>query len=206
VFQRLTALAVLAVPVVLACESAPPPEPATFTPDPDVVRIATDHDLYLSLRDAPRALTASVTRRDGVTDTVRISSIATADTAIVRVMDSALVPLRVGRAELQLVVAGRPIVARAYVRNAVADETIALSPGEVRAWELIPGWYEIEVQREDSTVNSSLELAAPLTCAPHSLKAEAISCRVRDTTRIVLKHSGRGARSSARVSIVQVGP
>lgn len=178
---------------------------ATSTPDPDVVRIETERDLYLSLRDAPRVLTASVTRRNGVTDTVRIGSVATTDTAIVRVMDSAIVPLRVGRAELQLVVAGRPIAARAYVTNTVTDETIELSAGEVRDWELIPGWYEIEVQRGDSAVSSPLELAAPLTCAPHSLKAEAISCRVRDTTRIVLKHSGRGTRASAHVSIVQVG-
>jgi hypothetical protein len=90
------------------------------------------------------------------------------------------------------------------VTERIADQEISLAAGEVRAWELVPGWYDIAVHRADTTATSPLQLAAPLTCAPDSRDADAISCRVRDTTRIVLKHAGRGGRASAHISIVKV--
>ncbi len=198
-------VAVLLVTALLACDArSPMPRLATFDPDPDVVRIETDRDVELGLRATPRILVAIVTRKGGTTDTVAITSVNAEDTAIVRVVNHALVPRRVGRSDLMLVVSGYPITARVQVTDQVADEPIALSPGEVRAWQLVPGWYEIAVRRADTTLASPLELAAPLTCVPMSRDPDAISCLVRDSTRLVLKHTGRGGRARAHVAIRQV--
>lgn len=200
---RVAAIA-LGVTVLSACDSKPLPQLAKFTPDPDVVRIETDQDLDLLLHSAPRPLTAIVTRKEGGVDTVRITAATPEDTAVVRVVDDALVPTGVGHTKVFLEVSGHPITARVVVTDRIADQEISLAAGEVRAWELAPGWYDIAVHRADTTATSPLQLAAPLTCAPDSRDADAISCRVRDTTRIVLKHSGRGGRASAQLSIVRV--
>jgi hypothetical protein len=135
---------------------------------------------------------------------VRITAATAEDTAVVRVLDDALVPTGVGYTKVFFEVSGHPITARVVVTDRIADQEISLAAGEVRAWELAPGWYDIAVHRADTTSTSPLQLAAPLTCAPDSRDADAISCRVRDTTRIVLKHSGRGGRASAHISIVKV--
>lgn len=191
--------------VLGACDAEKPaPRLATSERDPDVTRIETDQEFALTLSSAPRPLSAIVTRKNGTVDTVRIPSARSEDTSVVRVIDDAIVPNGVGHTKLVFVVAGHDITANVQVTHPVADDSIALAPGEVRAWELAPGWYDIAVHRADTTGVSPLELAAPLTCAPDSRDPDAISCRVAQPTRIVLKHSGRGGRARAHVSIVQV--
>jgi len=202
---RVVASLVVGVVAMTACDdSKPMPPVAKFTPDPNVVRIETEQDFDLLLQSVPRPLTAIVTRQAGEVDTVRITVATPEDTSVVRVVDNALVPTGVGYTKLFLEVSGRPITARVTVTDRIADEEIALSSGEVRAWELAPGWYNIAVHRADTSATSPLQLAAPLTCAPDSRDADAISCRVQEATRIVLKHSGRGGRATAHISIVQV--
>lgn len=192
------------VAVLSACDDSPPPRLAKFEKDPDVTRIETDQEFALTLRAAPRPLRAVITRKNGTMDTVPIPTARSEDTSVVRVIDDAIVPHGVGHTKLVFVVSGHLITARVQVTHPVADDSVALAPGEVRAWELAPGWYDIAVHRADTTGVSPLELAAPLTCTPDARDADAISCRVRQPTRIVLKHSGRGGRARAHISIVQV--
>lgn len=190
--------------VLSACDASKPPHVAKFEKDPDVTRIETDQEFALTLSTAPRPLVAMVTHKNGTQDTVRILGARSEDTSVVRVIDDALVASGVGNTKLVFVVAGHPITASVQVTHPVADDSVTLASGEVRAWELAPGWYDIAIHRADTAGVSPLELAAPLTCAPDSRDPDAISCRVPQPTRIVLKHSGRGGRARAHVSIVQV--
>ena len=89
-------------------------------------------------------------------------------------------------------------------RERVARDSVWLGAGEVRAWELRPGWHRITVENSVRPGEArALQLAADLICVPDRTEpAETIACRVAQPTRVLLRHTGtRDARAMAVVTI-----
>lgn len=91
----------------------------------------------------------------------------------------------------------------ATVAERVANDTLWLGPGDVRAWNLGPGDYQITVHAPPPPGEPQvIDLAAELVCAPDHRDHDTIHCRVREPTRLVLKHSGvRSATPRRQVAV-----
>lgn len=209
---RVVNLLVLGAPLAFAaaCDSAPQktsrsvpfddPAPATS----DVRRVSLQSFVDLTIGEPATYFEAYVERRSGRADTVPARDIISADTNVARVVDGGLVGIAVGQSRLRYDVEGFPVRGNATVRERVARDSVWLGPGEVRAWELRPGWHRITVENAARPGEARLlELAADLICVPdRSEPAETIACRVTQPTRVLLRHTGtRNARSMAVVTI-----
>jgi len=162
----------------------------------------------LELRDEPFPLNARLTHSDGRVDSSVAVALESRDTSVVRVENGSFIPRGVGRTTVGVRAGDLSGLVYVTVFARIAGETLVLNPGEVRAWELGPGTYEISIQDvpEDGRP-SPLELVADIKCATDVRRPFTISCVVRQPTRFVLRHTGvRPTPGGARAifAIVQV--
>jgi len=103
--------------------------------------------------------------------------------------------------------AAAPLRATAMPSDTIFADTLTLDLGQVRAWNLAAGRYQLSVTPETRTdAPSALELSAEgVRCAPDRLDKAMIHCLLREPTRLLLKHNGvRAGAERAHVTIVQV--
>lgn len=194
--------------LAVACD-APSPSRAAAAATParvptDVRRVSLQSFVTLTIGEPATYVEAYVERMSGRVDTVAAREITVTDTSVVRVVDGGLVAGQVGQSVLRFDVEGVRVRGVAVVRERVARDSVWLSPGEVRAWELRPGWHRLTVENALRPGEArSLELAADLICVPdRSEPAETIACRVTRPTRVLLRHTGvRPGRAMAVVTI-----
>lgn len=88
----------------------------------------------------------------------------------------------------------------------IFSDTVRLLPGQVRAWDLRPGWHRITVATDTRPGEPQrLELAADLRCVPDARgPRETIVCRVRQNTRMLIRHTGVGDRTDAASAVVTI--
>lgn len=172
----------------------------------DVQRIdIADGFVALMIGDAPKRYTAYVQRVSGRVDTVQVTSITARDTTVVRVVDGAVVTVNVGSSTLWLDVEGQRVRAAVMVRERVFADSVWLGPGEVRAWELQPSWYHITVDATPFPGEpQTLELGADLICVPESTEPKTIVCRVKQNTRVILRHTGVSKRREKALAVVSI--
>ncbi len=194
--------------VAAACDSPSPARSAAAASPPrvtnDVRRVSLQSFVTLTLGEPATYFEAYVERMSGHVDTVAARDITVEDTNMVRVVDGGLVGLQVGQSVLRFDVDGSWVRGVAIVRERIARDSVWLGPGEVRAWELRPGWHRITVQNEVRPGEArALELAADLLCVPDRAEPdETIACRVTQPTRVLLRHTGmRNVRAMAIVTI-----
>lgn len=198
----------VAVALAAACDSAAPAKTAAAETGArvtnDVRRVSLQSFAELTVGEPAMYFEAYVERMSGRVDTVAAREVVASDTNVVRVVDGGLVGIAVGQSRLRFDVEGVPVRGNAVVRERVARDSVWLGPGEVRAWELRPGWHRITVENAVRPGEArALELAADLICVPdRSEPAETIACRVTQPTRVLLRHTGtRNARAMAVVTI-----
>lgn len=128
-----------------------------------------------------------------------------------RLLGLALLGLACGEPERSEGGAATVPVARSALSTIRTDtiftDTLTLDVGQVRAWNLAAGRYQLSVNPEMPTeASSALELGAEgVRCAPDRLDRAMIHCLLREPTRLVLKHNGvRPGAERAHVTIVQV--
>lgn len=197
------ALVALALGAVLGCEAAPRAVPPMDEGAAPARLVMTTRFVELTVGDTPVAVPLYTSDSSGALTFVTAPKLTSTDTSVVRVVDNRLVGAGVGRARVLVAHAGEVASLTVAAERRVADDSLRLAAGQVRAWMLVPGWYEIQVVA-DTSAGSPLELAAPLTCVPTRGGTDRITCHVRDSTRILMKHSGRGGPAAARVRIRQV--
>jgi hypothetical protein len=103
--------------------------------------------------------------------------------------------------------AAAPLRATPMPSDTIFADTLTLDVGQVRAWNLAAGRYQLSVTPETRTdAPSALELGAEgVRCAPDRLDKAMIHCLLREPTRLLLKHNGvRADAERAHVTIVQV--
>lgn len=198
----------VAVAFASACDSAAQPRSVPFDAPPpatsDVRRVSLQLFADLTIGEPALFFEAYVERMSGRVDTVPARDIISADTNVVRVVDGGLVGIAVGQSRLRYDVEGFPVRGNATVRERIVRDSVWLAPGEMRAWELRPGWHRITVENAVRPGEArALELAADLICVPDRTEpAETIACRVTQPTRVLLRHTGvRYDRAMAVVTI-----
>lgn len=161
----------------------------------------------VALRDPPYQFRAVVQRNNLRVDTIPVAVVSVDDTAIARVEDGAVRALDVGQTSVRIEVApGQRLRGSVYVTERVFSDSVWLSRGQVRAWELRPSWYRITVDTKAPPGEPHpLELAADLICVPDRQgPRETIVCRVRQNTRILLRHTGVGSSQGPALAVVTI--
>ena len=115
-----------------------------------------------------------------------------ADSSVIAIRDGLVYPVAVGRATVVVDLGGISTAVTAQVYEAIANDTLRLSPGEFRSWTLAPGRYEIGVS----------PLASPSELKWLSMETEGASC-ARDPQRedwihcLLRGRGGVGVRNQA---------
>jgi hypothetical protein len=176
---------------------------------PEAIRRADllESFVELNVRDTAYRFRAALRRNNGRVDTVALAAASIDDSSVAKLVDGAIVPTAVGQTRVRF-----PFSNRIELRGVVSiserifSDSVWLGVGEVRAWELRPGWYHITVDAKAPPGQPQpLELAADLICVPDSRgPRETIVCRVRQNTRILLRHNGVSAREGKSVAVVTI--
>lgn len=197
---------VLALATTGACDSPRAADADAPQVINDVQRIElADASIPLMLGDAPERYHAYVYRVSGRVDTVQVTDIVARDTSVVRIVDGLVVPVNVGRSALTLEVEGQRVRTSVAVHERVFADSVWLGPGEVRAWELQPSWYYITVDATPFPGEpQTLELGADLICVPESGSPKTIVCRVRQNTRMILRHTGVSKHREKALAVVTI--
>lgn len=176
---------------------------------PEAIRRARLAESFVQLlvTDSAYQFRAVVERNNGRVDTVAASAVSVEDSSIVRLEEGALRPVEVGQTSARVDVGGglrlRGVL---NVSERIFADSVWLGRGEVRAWDLRPGWHRITVDAKAPPGEPQpLELAADLICVPDSRgPRETIVCRVRQNTRILLRHTGAGRGSGRSLAVVTI--
>ena len=176
---------------------------------PEAVRRARLLESFaeLQLSDSAYRFRAIVERNSGGIDTVSVPVLSVEDTTVASLADGAVLPREVGQTSVRLEIApGMRVRAVVQVTERIFADSVWLSPGQVRAWELQPSWYRITVDAKAPPGEPQpLELAADLICVPDSRgPKETIACRVRQNTRVLLRHTGAGRTPGPAVAVVTI--
>lgn len=216
--SRSLRIVLAALVVLVACErpdeakrrlGVDPAVAAAPTRGPEAIRRARLLDSYVELttRDTGYRFRATVERLNGRVDTIALAAAGVEDTSVAQIADGSVVPLSVGQTSVQL-----PLTPALRLRGVVSiservfSDSVWLGVGEVRAWDLRPGWHRITVDAKAAPGQPQpLELAADLICVPDSRgPKETIVCRVRQNTRILLRHNGVTAREGKSLAVVTI--
>jgi hypothetical protein len=139
---------------------------------------------------APVRINALSSTSDSVT--LLEFALRVADSSVITIRDGLAYPVAVGRATVVVDLGGISTAVTAQVYEAIANDTLRLSPGEFRSWALAPGRYEIGVA----------PLASPSDLKWLSMETEGASC-ARDTQRedwihcLLRSRGGVGVRNQA---------
>ncbi|MBA3852986.1 MAG: hypothetical protein C0503_01145 [Gemmatimonas sp.] len=179
------------------------------TTGPEAVRRARliEPNVELDLRDAPYQFHAELERNNGRIDTMAVAATGLDDTTVAQVVDGAVTPRDVGATNVRIDLAPQlRLRGSVVVSERIASDSVWLSRGQVRAWELRPGMYRITVDAKAAPGEPQpLELAADLLCAPDArAPRETISCRVRQNTRMLLRHTGAGSAAGPSLAVVTI--
>ncbi len=163
--------------------------------------------VQLNVGDSAFQFRAVAERNSGRLDTISVPALIVEDSTVARLVDGKALPLDVGQTSVRIEIAPslrlRGIV---HVSERVFSDSVWLSPGQVRAWELKPGWHRITVDAKAPRGEPQpLELAADLICVPDSRgPKETIVCNVRRNTRILLRHTSVGRVPTRAVAVVTI--
>ena len=163
----------------------------------------------MSVGDSAYRFVGVLERNNGRVDTMPLRAMRLQDSTVATIVDGAVLPIAAGQAAVWFPLSERlELRGIVYVTERIFSDSVWLGPGEVRAWELRPGWHRITVDSKVSTGQPQpLELAADLICVPDSRgPKETIVCNVRKNTRILLRHNSvrpQVGRSLAVVTILR---
>jgi len=206
------------VAMLVACErpdeakrrlGADPVVVAAPNSGPEAIRRARllESFVELTVRDSAYRFRAAIERNNGRVDTVALSAARADDSTVARIVDGAVVPVDVGQTAVRFPFSSRiELRGIVHISEQVFSDSVWLGVGEVRAWELRPGWYRITVDAKAPPGQPQpLELAADLICVPDARgPKETIICRVRQNTRILLRHNGVSAREGKSLAVVTI--
>lgn len=161
----------------------------------------------LDVRDTAYQFRVEVERNNGRIDTLSPPVTLVRDTTVARVVNGRVQPVNAGQTTAQI-----DLNIRLRLRGVIGVEerlfsdSVWLAPGEVRAWDLQPSWYSITVDAKARPGEAQpLELAADLICVPDAKgPKETIICRVRQNTRVLLRHRSAGRRPERAVAVVTI--
>jgi hypothetical protein len=166
-----------------------------------------ERSVEFDVHDPPVQFHVIVRRNNGRVDTLAMPVSRVRDTSVARVVDGRVQPVDAGRttAEIDLNYRLR-LTAYIGVQERVFADSVWLSPGQVRAWDLRPGWHRITVDANAPPGEPQpLELAADLICVPDARgPKETIICRVRQNTRVLLRHTGVGRQPGRALAVVEI--
>lgn len=215
--RRSTVVALALLVVVVGCGDSRAAQTAARadseslvpTTGPEAVRRARliDPNIELDLRDAEYQFRVELERNNGRLDTVAAAVTRLDDTTVAQLVDGTVKPLEVGATNVRIDLAPHlRLRGSLVVSERIAEDSVWLSRGQVRAWELRPGMYRITVDAKAPPGEPQpLELAADLLCAPDSrAPRETISCRVRQNTRMLLRHKGAGSAQGPSLAVVTI--
>ena len=117
-------------------------------------------------------------------------SISIADTSVVRLDGDSLVGLRAGNTQLTVNVGGKLLPIYVAVTEVIADDSLALTPGEFRSWTLGRGSYEIWVRGLDAAFSrAATELEGEGTkCFRAQFDEHTINCRVAERGGVAIRN------------------
>ena len=189
-------------------EKGPRAVAVAATTGPEAVRRARLIESYadLTVGDAPYRFRAVVERNNGRVDTLQVP-VVLRDSGVARIVDGAVEALAMGQAQVFLDIApGMRQRGVVNVSERIFADSVWLSPGQVRAWDLQPSWYRITVDAKAPPGQAQpLELAADLICVPDSRgPKETIMCRVRQNTRVLLRHNGVRSGPGPALAVVTI--
>jgi hypothetical protein len=190
-------------------DAAAPVASSAAANGPEGVRAARLLESFaeVTLGAAPYQFRAVVQRNNLRVDTIAVPAMSVEDTSIARVEGGAVRAVEVGQTSVRIEVApGQRLRGVVYVTERVFSDSVWLSRGQVRAWELKPSWYRITVDAKAPPGEPQLlELAADLICVPDRRgPSETIVCRVRQNTRILLRHTGVGSSQGPALAVVTI--
>ncbi len=216
--QHSVVAAACVVATLVACErpdeakrrlGADPVVVAALNSGPEAIRRARllESFVELNVRDSAYRFLAALERNNGRVDTVALRAASIDDSTVARLVDGAVVPTDVGQTAVRFPFSSRiELRGIVHITERIFSDSVWLGPGEVRAWELRPGWHHITV---DATAPPGqpqpLELAADLICVPDARgPKETIICRVRQNTRILLRHTGVARQPGKSLAVVTI--
>lgn len=190
-------------------EAAAPVASAASSTGPEAIRAARLLEGFaeLTLGEPAYQFRAVVQRNNLRVDTIAVVAVSVEDTSVARVVGGAVQAREVGLTTVRFDAApGQRLRGTVSVSERVFSDSVWLSRGQVRAWELRPGWYHITVDAKAAPSEPQpLELAADLICVPDRRgPSETIVCRVRQNTRILLRHTGVGKGPGPALAVVTI--
>jgi hypothetical protein len=117
-------------------------------------------------------------------------SIYISDSTVVRLDRDSLVGLRAGSTQLSVNVGGKLLPIFVAVTEIIADDALALTPGEFRSWTLGRGSYEIWVRGLDAAFSrAATELEGEGTkCFRAQRDEHTINCRVAERGGVAIRN------------------
>lgn len=166
-----------------------------------------ERSVEFDVHDPPMQFHVIVQRSNGRVDTLALPVTRVRDTTVARVVDGRVQPVDAGRTMAEIDLNHRlRLTAYIGVQERVFADSVWLSRGQVRAWDLRPGWHRITVDAKAPPGEPQpLELAADLICVPDARgPKETITCRVRQNTRVILRHTGVGSQRGPALAVVEI--
>ena len=110
------------------------------------------------------------------------------DTTVVAIRDGLAVPQAVGKARISVDVGGRSTYLAAEVTESIAQESVQLTAGEYRSWELEPGRYRAQFATAEGGGSSppARWRSVNANCAYDSRSRATLHCVLEARGRVVL--------------------
>lgn len=117
-------------------------------------------------------------------------SVYISDTTVARLDGDSLVGLRAGNTQLSVNVGGKLLPIYVAVTEIIADDSLALTPGEFRSWTLGRGSYEIWVRGLDAAFSrAATELEGEGTkCFRAQFDEHTINCRIAERGGVAIRN------------------
>lgn len=166
-----------------------------------------DPNAEVDLRDPPLQFRVELERNNGRVDTLEVPVSSLDDTTVAQLVNGAVQPRDVGTTNLRLqLTPSLRLRGSVVVSERLVADSVWLSRGQVRGWELRPGFYRITVDAKAPPGQPQpMELAADLLCAPDARgPRETVTCRVRQNTRLLMRHTGAGASTGPSLAVVTI--
>lgn len=144
----------------------------------------------LLIGDRPREIELFALDSTGRREPIHRFVASVRDSGIVEVRGRFLHAVGVGRTTITFRVGGARFPSSVTVREVIAHDSLRLSPGEFRSWQLAKGRYEITMQR--ATVPADFKAIEMTTegarCVRDTRHDETIHCFVRDRGAVAVRN------------------
>lgn len=167
-------------------------------------RFETQYFHELVVGRAPTSLEIHARFSTGNSERVDPISVYVSDTTVVRLAGDSLIALGAGQTQLTVNVGGTLLPIQVAVTEIIADDSLALTPGEFRAWTLERGNYEIWVRGLDAAFRrAATELEGEGTkCFRATRDEHTINCLVAERGGVAIRNvlaSGPTQRVGVRI-------